>query len=713
MTKTPSKSANEIPSVRSQLVQSAREEAANRLVKRRSSIASLPEVTLPPSLPASICTSPLARDREENKRISSISILPPDPRKWTPRHLSHYLSHHLFRNVPGPIRDTLSEFVINTSLSGKGFLRLREAELESRGINPKWRRLMIEGSRRLRREGLKRRLWATHEVSTEEEEDGQQAVGLGLPASLGRLTPGQERVMTTTLRRIRERKHIRTLIRGFESPPVAVDVSLPGASPPSPTPRRRLRQDSSASLLSLASSQSDVSFAAPETGISVRQRARSFTELSDALTKPTQPRSARPVKQQTLPSGLQAEEAHLDSQEQDEDDNIFPSEVSWTAMAQEEVSALLRSTDDPPQLHKHQPVDQASPAVDQVQSPKTSPQPRPDASDYDMATVRPRTRAHTPPGGILDSTLYLPVSMAQDLEVDEQAIMSDTCSEREEDTNAQHGLTASAGPNVPSMAANDYQATSAEPTETLSWPADVLELPSTPPLPDTSPAVDRLEELSNLWADATVEQRDDFTHGFRDDTVDSKQVEPSLTFEENDLPSQPSRVLTSLPLDSCDFSGGGTMDTASMDPRDKSMLPDRSTPVEADEEIDTCEALVDFYESIESEEAKPLIASSANSNDSGSPLPSPVGEAGPVQYVDAEEDEKTPQVQTFPPLAALLHLFRGPQEAKASLPQGRSPSGSWRGSFEKWTGASMYLVGIGVGVGVVVGREVWVKSASR
>lgn len=202
--------------------------------------------------------------------------------------------------------------------------------------------------------------------------------------------------------------------------------------------------------------------------------------------------------------------------------------------------------------------------------------------------------------------------MAQDLEVDEQAIMSDTCSEREEDTNAQHGLTASAGPNVPSMAANDYQATSAEPTETLSWPADVLELPSTPPLPDTSPAVDGLEELSNPWADATVEQRDDFTHSLRDDTVDSKQVEPSLTFEENDLPSQPSRVLTSLPLDSCDFSGGGTMDTASMDPRDKSMLPDRSTPVEADEEIDTCEALVDFYESIESEEAKPLIASSAN-----------------------------------------------------------------------------------------------------
>lgn len=66
-----------------------------------------------------------------------LAELPPNPKLWLPSHLSLYLSAHLQLH-PVVASDVVS-FIRQSKLSGRTFLRLRDADLEEMGINVVWR----------------------------------------------------------------------------------------------------------------------------------------------------------------------------------------------------------------------------------------------------------------------------------------------------------------------------------------------------------------------------------------------------------------------------------------------------------------------------------------------------------------------------------------------------------------------------------------------
>lgn len=147
----------------------------------------------------------------------SLADLPRDPRTWLPAEVSIYL-FHVFANVPVPVMETLAHFVASAHLTGRAFLRLRERDLEQKGMNTRWRRLLCEASRRLRRDALRRRIWSGREDEWSGSDDG----GLDRPRDAeqttqgSQLAHGEKRVMTITLKRIQNRKYVKDAIQGLE-----------------------------------------------------------------------------------------------------------------------------------------------------------------------------------------------------------------------------------------------------------------------------------------------------------------------------------------------------------------------------------------------------------------------------------------------------------------------------------------------------------------
>ncbi|GAA5836411.1 hypothetical protein JCM9279_000383 [Rhodotorula babjevae] len=87
-----------------------------------------------------------------------LAALPPNPKLWLPSHLSTYLSSTM--SLPPPVRADITSFIRSSRLSGRTFLRLREADLEELGINIRWRTALLEARGVLRRESLGGRvLW--------------------------------------------------------------------------------------------------------------------------------------------------------------------------------------------------------------------------------------------------------------------------------------------------------------------------------------------------------------------------------------------------------------------------------------------------------------------------------------------------------------------------------------------------------------------------
>ncbi|CAO1617641.1 unnamed protein product [Parajaminaea phylloscopi] len=166
-----------------------------------------------------------------NQSLMSLASLPVDARQWTPAHVSTYLAHVL-RLVPAPVVEDLSNFVRNERMSGKAFLRLRERDLADKGMNMRWRRLMSEASRRLRRDALRRRIWSGTSDGAKHYEDREDDCEDGGCGAQEELSPGQKRLMTATLKRIRDRRFVQGLVQAIESPKHGEDASLPSGESP-------------------------------------------------------------------------------------------------------------------------------------------------------------------------------------------------------------------------------------------------------------------------------------------------------------------------------------------------------------------------------------------------------------------------------------------------------------------------------------------------
>ncbi|BGP57418.1 hypothetical protein JCM8202v2_005059 [Rhodotorula sphaerocarpa] len=73
-----------------------------------------------------------------------------NPKSWLPSHVSLYLSATL--SLPRPLRADITSFVTSSSLTGRTFLHLREADLDEIGINILWRRALLSARDELNRE---------------------------------------------------------------------------------------------------------------------------------------------------------------------------------------------------------------------------------------------------------------------------------------------------------------------------------------------------------------------------------------------------------------------------------------------------------------------------------------------------------------------------------------------------------------------------------
>ncbi|GAA6022871.1 hypothetical protein JCM10207_001429 [Rhodosporidiobolus poonsookiae] len=134
------------------------EEPAETKVVRRRPLAHRSE-SLPCFPPAEVIET---REREEEERTrrreEELATLPPNPKLWLPSHLSLYLSHTL--SLPPHLSADITSFIRASRLSGRTFLRLRDADLHELGINVRWRPALAAARDALRREALGGRvLW--------------------------------------------------------------------------------------------------------------------------------------------------------------------------------------------------------------------------------------------------------------------------------------------------------------------------------------------------------------------------------------------------------------------------------------------------------------------------------------------------------------------------------------------------------------------------
>ncbi|GAA5873640.1 hypothetical protein JCM3774_005002 [Rhodotorula dairenensis] len=79
--------------------------------------------------------------RRQGVSQDEFATLPSNPKHWRPSHLSLYLSATL--SLPPPVREDITAFIVTSALSGRTFLRLREADLEEIGINVLWRKALV------------------------------------------------------------------------------------------------------------------------------------------------------------------------------------------------------------------------------------------------------------------------------------------------------------------------------------------------------------------------------------------------------------------------------------------------------------------------------------------------------------------------------------------------------------------------------------------
>lgn len=182
-----------------------------------SSTSSLRTSSSNSSLADSFSSPRLARSDMDLQTINDlVSQLPPNPKIWTPSQVALYLTHVLGL-TPKPVVEDVTNYVRRSRMGGKVFMRLREKDLESEGLNLKWRKLMIEAVKKLRRDCLKGRIWGyegglswprqdDNNILDDVAADEEEAEVKRLPVtSMG------------TLKRLRDKKAIRGMIFNFEN----------------------------------------------------------------------------------------------------------------------------------------------------------------------------------------------------------------------------------------------------------------------------------------------------------------------------------------------------------------------------------------------------------------------------------------------------------------------------------------------------------------
>ncbi|GBE90057.1 hypothetical protein SCP_1800790 [Sparassis crispa] len=98
--------------------------------------------------------------------------LPSNPKLWTPVQLSSYLMAALRVTsaarpgesdcvLPTPVAKDIATFLRSRMVSGRTFLKLSDEDLQSMGMNKKWRQVLLSASHDLRQNMLKGRIWGT------------------------------------------------------------------------------------------------------------------------------------------------------------------------------------------------------------------------------------------------------------------------------------------------------------------------------------------------------------------------------------------------------------------------------------------------------------------------------------------------------------------------------------------------------------------------
>ncbi|SPC64241.1 uncharacterized protein UHOD_05110 [Ustilago sp. UG-2017b] len=215
---------------------------ATDLPKRRSTIHRMPSSISTPELQtiSILQPHPAHSDSEAERLAEAVANLPHNPKIWLPSQVALYLTHVLGL-VPRPVVEDVTAYVRSSRMGGRAFLRLSEKDLERQGLNLKWRKLMIEAVRKLRRDALRGRIWGNGTGSMRwpksasdlerEEADEQDAMLEDEEATFDQdgIVRSSKTTSKLTLKRMRDSRKVRGMIRAFQTSPEQDDMSL--ASP--------------------------------------------------------------------------------------------------------------------------------------------------------------------------------------------------------------------------------------------------------------------------------------------------------------------------------------------------------------------------------------------------------------------------------------------------------------------------------------------------
>lgn len=160
----------------------------------------------------------------ERLQIAELAArLPANPKQWLPSQVALYLTHVL-GVTPKPVVDDVAAYVRNARMGGKQFLRLRDKDLVAEGLNLKWRKLMIEAVKKLRRDCLRGRIWGFENggaqwpsnAADDDDDDLLFDEGDELNGKAAKLTPSDVH-SKGTLKRLRDKKAVRGMISNFEN----------------------------------------------------------------------------------------------------------------------------------------------------------------------------------------------------------------------------------------------------------------------------------------------------------------------------------------------------------------------------------------------------------------------------------------------------------------------------------------------------------------
>ncbi|CDR88502.1 uncharacterized protein SPSC_04329 [Sporisorium scitamineum] len=210
------------------------------LPQRSKTIYRMPSSISTPEL-QSISIHPSRSNSESERLAEAVANLPHNPKTWLPSQVALYLAHVLGL-VPRPVVEDVTAYVRTSRMGGRAFLRLSEKDLERQGLNLKWRKLMIEAVRKLRRDALRGRIWgyesgslrwpkSAHDLEREEAEDDD---GLLEHDSSAQDQDGVVRNSKTTskltLKRMRDSRKVKGMIQAFQTSPEKEHVPLSNLS---------------------------------------------------------------------------------------------------------------------------------------------------------------------------------------------------------------------------------------------------------------------------------------------------------------------------------------------------------------------------------------------------------------------------------------------------------------------------------------------------